>query len=741
MGGWSPERIEKIMRIDHHAYKRATKVAGLGLLLQIAIGLLLLTFGFESHDAAFQAASIYVLCGVLVWLGLIIIFHQHKLERLEALEEDELASTRGGAGSFFEKAESETRVAARRLAQMHKWLMPAISILLALILTGLGVLIFRYMDGVRSGAHEFQVTDERGWAVALCLSIAAVSFIFSRFIAGMAKQAAWQNLRGGAAYMVGNALVMVAVAAGIIFRFFDNESVLNAVTWAIPIFMWAIVFEILLNFILNLYRPRIAGEVPRPAFDSKVLSLVATPDSLVRSLNEAVNYQFGFDVTSSWGYQLLLRSVVSLLAVGVIALVLMSMMVVIEPHQQAIKLRGGAIVDNRIHESGLMWKLPWPLETADIYDVTRIRSLHLTARVLKPAEVESWSEAEPPRTDEAIQPFIVGSPPMVPDNQSGAPLLPLADLASTAAPQSAPKIAEAPVSEEDKAVEQVSNFYSLVDADIVLQYRIRKDNNGLLDFLNFAPETVARRQALTDRERALRDLALAEVSGQLSRLSLDQALSPGLSNLAADLRAKVQAVFDARGTGVEVVAIDMPMLRPSGNSAPTFEELGISAQARQQLKALADRNVFATFTKVIGEASLSKEVLQKIDELDQLKHTKGVEEAVIIAKQQDVEKLLLQGGGDAAQTIADAQTQYWNTLMEKRAQDSRVRSQLAAFLAAPRLYMERETMNVYKQMLPFRQKYIIAIDPKRLNVGFDLQSPNPLLDFAGSVSQEELNKK
>jgi len=107
------------MRIDHHAYQRATRVASFGLLLQIILGVTLLVFGIINHDIAFQFAAVYVLCGVLVWLGLIIIFYQHKLERLEALEEDELAATRGGgSASCLASAANERRVAARRLAMM-----------------------------------------------------------------------------------------------------------------------------------------------------------------------------------------------------------------------------------------------------------------------------------------------------------------------------------------------------------------------------------------------------------------------------------------------------------------------------------------------------------------------------------------------------------------------------------------------------------------------------------------------
>ena len=102
--------------------------------------------------------------------------------------------------------------------------------------------------------------------------------------------------------------------------------------------------------------------MPRPAFYSRILSLFAAPDSIVRSINEAVNYQFGFDITSSWGYQLLLRSAVWLLVFAVASLVGLSAIVVVEPGHQAVRLRGGAVVGS-VHEGSLFLKWPWPFET------------------------------------------------------------------------------------------------------------------------------------------------------------------------------------------------------------------------------------------------------------------------------------------------------------------------------------------------------------------------------------------
>ena len=180
-------------------------------------------------DTVFQFASYYVFGGLLVWLSLIVVFHQHTLERLEALEEDELAAGRGGAGSVFEAA-TRSGSPARRLRLMHQWMMPAVS-LLVMIYLGLGAFWMLGSWAPRRSRRERRgptstppVTGHLGWAVATCLAFAAVSFIFSRFVAGMARQPAWQNLRGGAGYMVGNALIMLAAAVGIIFRFFRRRT-------------------------------------------------------------------------------------------------------------------------------------------------------------------------------------------------------------------------------------------------------------------------------------------------------------------------------------------------------------------------------------------------------------------------------------------------------------------------------------------------------------------------------------
>ena len=719
------------MRIDHIAYQRASRVASFGLALQLGIALILLLLGFLRGDTPFVFASIYVGIGALVWLGLFVVFLQHKQERLEGLEHDELAAASAAGGSVFDETSDEARVAGRRLRLMHKWLMPAVSLLVALLLVGGGALILRYLDLLNAPddhATEFFLTPDKGWFVAIALGLAAAAFIFSRFVAGMAKQPAWQNLRGGAGYMVGNALVLLAIAVGLIFRFFENDSVIRTICFALPIFMFAVAGEIALNFILNMYRPRIPGEVPRPAFDSRVLSLLAAPDSLVRSLNEAINYQFGFDVTSSWGYQLLLRSFAWLLGFGVLVLLLLNMMVVVEPHQQAIVLSGGRIVgettEEKVRAPGLTWKLPWPLQTAEVYDVARIRELSLTPRirderVVDGVPVRFWDAELKGDTD--LRPFIVGT----------SRLSSVANL-QTEIEQETEKIATqddaAPTSDDQQADEQaaeVSEKFALVDAEFILQYRIRP-GQGLLDFLHFASDEIERRERLPVRERALRQLAMREVSQHLSRMGLEEVLSTKRAQSLAELRDRIQKSFDSHRTGVEVVAMNIPTLRPAGTSAATFEEVPISRQTRFQRIAEEEQQITAGLALLAGSPEQAAAIVAEIKAREALIESAGKDSPQVTDLTVKIERMLVQSGGTAAIIIGRAEADRWVKQMEEHQKLTRSQGQQILFAAAPRLYMQREIMRAFHESLANVPKYIFGIDPARINLDIETKNFNPV---------------
>lgn len=688
------------MRVDHHAYRKATGVAGFGFLLQGVMALVLLVFGQLSGDTVFRFAATYFFGGLLLWLSLIAVLNQHRQERLDSLEADELMAARAGTGSVFQSGREELGPSARRLRLMHKWLMPAVSLLVATYLALAAWWMLAYLNRLDdpSGAGTvFLRTPRLGWAVATCLSFAAVSFIVSRFVAGMAKQTAWQNLRGGAGYMVGNTLVMVAASVGIICRFFDKDEPILVVAYAIPVFMIILAGEILFNFLLNLYRPRVAGEVPRPAYDSRVLSLLAVPESVVQTLSEAVNYQFGFDVTSSWGYQLMLRSFGWLLGFGVVVMIGLNMMVVVEPHQQAVKLAGGAIVGEpgeQVHEVGIMWKLPWPLQTAAVYDVSRIRKLPLTAQRLEHPDVQLWSRDID--TDTALDPFLVGS--------SGSEMTPATSVSG----------------ENVDGSPSAGDLFALVDAEITLLYRINPD--GLLDYLNFGSDAPRRRQRRSMREGALRVLALREITQELSRLSMEDIVADRRAEVIDTLRERIQEAYRRHSTGIEVVALNFPLLRPSGEVATNYEDFAMAIQQRRQMVAEAEGDMLGGLVLFVGNAESADEILAALDRWRALRSELGHEAREAINQRLLVERMLADAGGQLAQLITAAESQRWVTLMESRAQAKQFQGQIVASRAAPRLYRQREIMKVLGRTLGTRRKFIlVGIDPERLNLDIEVQ--------------------
>ncbi len=700
------------MRVDHHACQRAATTALTGLILQFAIATVLLVFGLFSGSTAFVFASFFAWIGLLVWLGLIILFYQEKLQLLEVLEESELAGDE--RTTMFETAGDEIRPATARLKFVHRWMMPLFSFVSAASLSTIAIFLLRFLRNLDNPVDieqtVIQHTPYIGWALAVAMAFALTSFIYSRFIAGMSKITAWSNLRGGSAWMVGNAIVLLALSVGLLFRFFDNNEVLNVVCWAIPIFMLAVAAEIVVNLILNLYRPRLHGESPRPAFDSKTLSLFASPDSLVRSINEAINYQFGFDITSSWGYQLFIRSAIWLFGLAIFVLFAMSTLVIVEPNEQAVRIRQGAIVGD-VHTPGPMFKLPWPIEDSIVEDVTHIRTLPLTFTWKEDRPVILWTDDYNKYAVTNPTPFIVN------DAQGNSDSI-------------------------------TDDLLSLVDIRATLRYRIAQD--GFLEWLQFGSDQIDRRSRKTLREMAILAISQDALTQMFQTLQLEEILGPTRGELSAIAQKEVQDSLDLHQSGIEVVAVDLPLISPASDAAQSFEELSVAKQGEERLTSAARGHAQALLTRTVGDPELVNDVVNAVlnynearSELDDLLGSSSDEDAQANAEihlrelERSAISLIDKANGQAAAQIRNAEVDRWTTLMDTKAREQRVSGQKAAYDAAPMLYMQRMYMSVLARKLPRIRKYVIGIDPERLSVDVELREINPLLNFADTIDTND----
>ncbi|MBX3354814.1 MAG: hypothetical protein KF724_03845 [Phycisphaeraceae bacterium] len=742
------------MRIDHLAYQQATRVAGFGLLLQLAIGLLLLILGQVLGDTALVGASWYVLPGIAVWVTLIVVFNQHRLERLEALERLEIEAARREGRGVFDQESVVSDAAARRLGLVHKFMVPGVTLLVAGLWLGLGIYalnLYAELDRPGSEADAFRVGSHQGWQLAIAVGLALVSFIFSRFVAGMAKQTAWQNLRGGAGVMVGTALVLLALAVGIVFHVFQQPRAAEVVARCIAWFMVLVAAEALLNFILNLYRPRRPGEYPRPAFDSRVLGLLAAPDNIVRSINEAINYQFGFDITSSWGYQLMLRSFAALLALGTVVLVLLSMVVVVGPGQQAVRLRGGRIV-GEVQQATVLIKWPWPLETAHVVDVSQLRTLELGPKP-KPIDgraVNLWAADASP--DPSRQAFLVAAPSLAAERQrdlgpgseaaaalggaAALPQVPPSPMTAATPVRGAGRPGQASASPEEQALEDAARGFALVDADVMMSYRIKSD--GLLDWLNFANDVRVRRSELDMRERALRAIAMRELSQFLSTQPLDEVLSPRGESLGTALQARIQSAFDRERAGVEVVAVITTMLKPPGEAGEMFESISVETQNARKTLEEARQVVDNTMATLIGDASQATMIVNEILAWQALRNEKGHDDPAVIEGRARLERLLTANPAQAARELAFSASRRWSSQIAVRRSAMEVLGQVESYLAAPELYRQRKTMEVIGQVLAgVRTKFVFGVDPERVQLDLSMQTPDSALNLRDYLERKD----
>ncbi len=647
------------MKADHLSYSRAASVCMLGLVLQLVMGLTLLIYALIGRDHAGMSMALMVLTGSIVWLSLAIVFDQHRRERVEAIEAETLSNA-GAASSVFEQNPDDLRLAARRLAWMHRFLLPSASIVLAATYLSIGLTRFFSGRGLFD-QDKFVLPPERGWAVAIGLALAVIGFIFARFVSGMAKQAVWGNLRGGAATAVGAAVLGLAMAIGHFVQIAGSDVVLRALQVVAPLLMAFLGGEILLNLLLNLYRPRKAGEVPRPALDSRVLAFVASPDRLAESIGGAISYQFGVDVTRSWAYQLLSRSVLLLVLVVAGVVWLLTCLEVVGPTERAIRIRNGANAGEV--GPGLYTKLPWPFETFDSYPATYLQSTELASnRPMNKGPILWTNEHGVSEVYAIVQP-----------------------TAMVSRPQDTPG-----------AVRDIA----LVVVEIPLRFRIRNLN----DFEQFASDST--------REGLLQAIARREAVAYLATRNEDDMLGRALTEISSELRTRVQARFDGMKAGVEVISVAIEGVHPEKNAARSFELIVDNLQKQQGAIEQGRTEAIKTLTAAVGSVELARTITKEIDALRKMRDAKPASDPAAIARQEAaIEALVTKAGGKAGSLIAEARAERWRKHMLERGRAEAFTGQLAAFNAAPDVYRAQLYFHALREMMKGTRVYITPDDP------------------------------
>lgn len=706
------------MRADHLSFKRATNVAILGIVIQLVLGVALLLYGLLLDDRAGVTGSILILLGSVAWIALAIVFDQHRRERIEAVEYENFAEQDLAGSSVFEESATDLRVAAKRLAGLYKFMIPTVSIAMgiALITLGwsrLGTAPTTSVEQINQGVTQQTGQGQHGWAIALGIGIAVIGFVFARFTSGMARAKVWENLRGGSVYSVGSAIFGLAIA---IAHFADLAGVGTLLYWlsdALAITMIVLGAETFLNFILDIYRPRPAGEYARPAFDSRLLGFVAAPDRIAESINDAINYQFGYEVTSSWFYKLLSRSFVWLLLFGGVAVWLMTSLAVVEPHQRGLLLVQGQI--RRELGPGLHVKPPWPF-----------------GRVVVPEFVRTETVGEGP---EAVQRDVIeetATGVRILQLGAGAPTQQRVMLWSNEDLQETLMVVQP---SRDGATTRSRDFgrgQALASVRVPVYYSIQP--GGVEAYLRLGTDAKT-------RDRLLRLVAQRELMRELASRSIDEVVGSGRNEIRESLRHRITQAFaqlnpdetgTPRGAGVEILFVGLEDARPPREAAKAYEQVLEAAQKSTTVIIQAQQARAETLAKVVGSAEDAEAIAAAIAEYDAMPESSDASE--LLDKELAIREMIENAGGEAADLIAAAKAERWDEHMTARALADEYRGKLAAYQAAPQIYENRMRFEAINEAIKDLRIYIMDEDVKK-QIRLDL-----LDKYLGTSGFEPLNE-
>jgi regulator of protease activity HflC (stomatin/prohibitin superfamily) len=141
------------------------------------------------------------------------------------------------------------------------------------------------------------------------------------------------------------------------------------------ILLGLVAVENLISLILEIYRPRLKGQVTRILYESRLIGLLGQPGGLITTAAQALDYQFGFKVSETWFYQFLERSIAWLILLQLGLLFISTSVVMIQPQEQALLERFGHPVKGReVLDPGIHFKWPWPIDKAYVFSSKKIHT-------------------------------------------------------------------------------------------------------------------------------------------------------------------------------------------------------------------------------------------------------------------------------------------------------------------------------------------------------------------------------
>lgn len=694
--------------------RRGEWVALLGLAVTLPGAVLLAVLGIwcQGSSTAVWATAFQMIGAAGIWILCYVQLHQQRLVAEERLEVAELERQRreklGGAKTIFDEEDldqMERLAMGRRLRSLERFLVPALA---------LGIAAFHLVAGVSilPWAWQFPPIREAGSFVEVLNGkiilfftggLAFVSFMVSRYALGMSRLRESSSLRAGGNFLFGSSAFCLAISVALLCEMSGLTQVEDWLGSIIGGLLVLFAFETLVNFILDFYRPRVPGEFHRPFYDSRLLGMFSEPGGILRSLANAIDYQFGFKVSETWFYKLLGRYFLPLLGAQVLAIIALTCIVVVPPGHQAVIERNGRILSTTA-KPGLHLTYPWPIDRATILPVERIQRMvlgHSAETRRKAAGADPWSLEDRPPILWTKKHYKKEYKLLVADRQASTD-------------------AKVPVNLLSVSMPVQWRVKHRTDADVIRYYIQSQDPAAVVESLAYRALT---RYAASEDITAFMGAKGIRAAGKLHR--------------------EIQAACDRAGYNGEGIGVEIIYVGIGGVHPPPDEKV---AQAYQDVVSAIEKKE-AKIKAAIGDAAKLKiesggihwsRLNKAIDDEDDAINDK-LPEAERLARAAEVERLLrtVAGGEARAITARAEQRAYARLFAEKSAAESYA-LQLSAYLAAPKTYELRVYLRMMARALQNVRKYVIAIEkPETVIYELDLKPPAAVDILASELRASE----
>jgi regulator of protease activity HflC (stomatin/prohibitin superfamily) len=501
------------------------------------------------NSLAGQGCSIFLGLGALVAFAGWFQMRLEENERLEKLEVEELARAKGESTLFTSK-DAEVFPAQRAREQFEKYFVPGFGVLLFLLEAGGAWLLWRWIAKPANGVAP----DRAMPSLALFGIFALLLFLLGRFSVTIARLENHRLLRPSASFLLAGAYLCFVTALGIAGVKVDFPKVDFYLACALCVLLGLMAAEMLGTLLLEIYRPRVKGRVARPVYDSRLVGLLAQPESLFTTAAQALDYQFGFKVSETWFFQLLQKNLPLLVLAQLVVLLLSTCVVFIDAGEQAVLERFGRPVG--VLEPGAHFKLPWPADRIYLYRTDQIQTFDIgftPDAQSEQAKTILWSVSHSKEEN-----FLVANrEPVTIRNEN-------TDTNDTL---KAPPV-------------------SLITVSIPVQFQIT--NVLAWAYTNAEPTNL------------LQDLATREVVHYLAGVDLNDVMSHMRLEAARDLRLQIQAAVDEYHLGAKIIFVGLQDIHPPVKVAGDYEKVVGAEQTK--LAKILDARAMAIRTNALAGA-------------------------------------------------------------------------------------------------------------------------------------------